>query len=152
MYDSVQYGRVGIECIIMLHSISTLAFSTPSYIISLLLHTVHYHTFYSYHSILYTILHYIPTRLYCKLSYILSLLFHTVHYHTFYSYSSIIYIILHSNPIHPYCTLSYILSPLLHFLHHLWYCTVWKSRDRMYDNVQYGQVGIACKIVYSIEW
>jgi len=22
----------------------------------------------------------------------------------------------------------------------------------MHDNVQYGQVGVSCKIVYSIEW
>jgi hypothetical protein len=52
MYDSVQYGRVEIECMI-------LAFYTLSYILSLLLHTVHYLTFYLYTSIMYTILHYI---------------------------------------------------------------------------------------------
>jgi hypothetical protein len=31
------------------------------------------------------------------------------------------------------------------------YCTVWKSRDRMYDSVQYGKVEIECKIVYRME-
>jgi hypothetical protein len=51
---------------IILHSITTLPGFTLSYIISLLFHTVHYHTFYTYHSILYTIVHYIPTRPYVQ--------------------------------------------------------------------------------------
>jgi hypothetical protein len=91
------------------HYISTLPFCTLSYIISLLFHTVHYHTFYPYSSMLYTILHSISALPYCTLSYILSLLLHTVHYLTFYPYSSIMYTVLHSIHNLPYCTLSHIL-------------------------------------------
>jgi hypothetical protein len=73
-----------------------------------------------------------------SLSYILSLLFHTVHYFTFFLHTCILYIILHSIFTPPYCTLSYILS--LHF-HNVHYLTLY----------QYGQVGIECMIMYSMD-
>jgi hypothetical protein len=91
MYDSVQYGRVGI-------------YSKIVYSIFLLFQALHYHTLCPYSSILYTILHYISTLPYCTLSYILSLLFHTAHYHAFYHYYSLLYIILHSITTLPGCT------------------------------------------------
>jgi hypothetical protein len=55
MYDSVQYERVGIECMIV-YSMKEY-YCTLSYILSLLFHTVHYHTFHLYSFILYTIIH-----------------------------------------------------------------------------------------------
>jgi hypothetical protein len=135
MYESVQYGRV-------LHYIATLPYCTLSYILSLLLHTVHYLTFCLYTSILYTFLHFISTLPYCTLSYIISLLFYAVQYLAFCLYSSILYTNLHSTPTPPYFTLSYILSLLFHTVHY----------RTMYDNgVLYGRVGIKCMIVYSIE-
>jgi hypothetical protein len=66
MYDSVKPVRVVIECKLMfyssilytiLHAISTLPYCTLSYILSLLLHTAHYYTFYHYSSLLYINLH-----------------------------------------------------------------------------------------------
>jgi hypothetical protein len=67
MLDSVQYGRVEIECKIV----------------------------YSFSSILYIIIHSIPTRPYCTISYIICLAFDTIHYLTFYPLSSILFTILH---------------------------------------------------------
>jgi hypothetical protein len=87
--------------------------------ISLLFHSVHYHIFYLYSSIPYSILRSILTLLYCTLSYMISLLFHNVHYLTFYLYSSIMYTILHSISTLPHYTLSYILPLLLPTVHHL---------------------------------
>jgi hypothetical protein len=92
---------------------------------------LYFSTAYHYSSILYTVFYSIPTPPYYTLSFILSLLIHTVHYHTFYPNSSILYTILHS-----------ISTPQ---------CTVWKSRDIMYDSVKPVRVVIECKLMYSKE-
>jgi hypothetical protein len=115
-----------------LHSIPTPPYCTLSYILSLLPHTVHNVIFYLYSSILYTILHSISTLALCTLSlhsnstlqygalsYIISLLFHTVHYFTLYLHTCILYTFL---------------------------CTASNGRNKMYDSVQYGRVGIKCMI------